>query len=141
MIDRIDSYLRDGGPKELGLIQGTKSVSPDEWFFKAHFHQDPVWPGSLGLESFLQLLRFIANELWPKAGNGESSMFGLFPVKHSWTYRGQVLPSEREVSVQAVVTRIDNERRMLQADGYLSLRERVIYHMKDFAVGWSRKFR
>ena len=60
MIDRIDGFVRDGGPHGLGFIQGSKPVDPADWFFKAHFHQDPVWPGSLGLESFLQLLKVVA---------------------------------------------------------------------------------
>src|SRR5918993_1511529 len=50
MMDEIVSFVPDGGPKGIGFIEGRKKVRPDEWFFKAHFHQDPVWPGSLGLE-------------------------------------------------------------------------------------------
>jgi 3-hydroxymyristoyl/3-hydroxydecanoyl-(acyl carrier protein) dehydratase len=37
-------------------VIGRIAVDPSFWFFKAHFFQDPVWPGSLGLESFLQLV-------------------------------------------------------------------------------------
>ena len=36
-------------------MQGGMAVDPSAWFFKAHFYQDPVIPGSLGLESLLQL--------------------------------------------------------------------------------------
>ncbi|MEE8286734.1 MAG: hypothetical protein V3R72_08565, partial [Gammaproteobacteria bacterium] len=39
-------------------------VRPDFWFFDAHFLEDPVWPGSLGLEAFLQLMKVAANERW-----------------------------------------------------------------------------
>jgi hypothetical protein len=56
MIDRIDLFLPAAGPSRLGYLKGSKNVNPDEWFFRAHFHQDPVWPGSLGLESCVQLL-------------------------------------------------------------------------------------
>nr|WP_279384384.1 hypothetical protein [Geotalea toluenoxydans] len=48
MIDHIDLFVPDGGPKGLGYVKGIKEVDPDEWFFKAHFYQDPVTPGSLG---------------------------------------------------------------------------------------------
>ena len=65
MIDRIERFVPDGGPHGLGFIAGSKQVRPDEWFFKAHFYQDPVWPGSLGLEAFLQLLKVAAVERWP----------------------------------------------------------------------------
>src|SRR5207244_12318386 len=64
MVDRIDLYLPQGGPHGLGLILGSKDVNPEEWFFKAHFYQDPVWPGSLGLEALVQLLKAVAAERW-----------------------------------------------------------------------------
>ena len=41
---------------------GGRSGRPSEWFFAAHFYQDPVCPGSLGLESFQQLLKVVASE-------------------------------------------------------------------------------
>src|SRR5262249_41671393 len=60
MVDRIDAYIPDGGQYGLGLVIGKIAVDPEFWFFQAHFYQDPVWPGSLGLESFLQLLKYAA---------------------------------------------------------------------------------
>ena len=64
MVDRVTAFIPDGGSKGLGLVVGTIAVDPEFWFFQAHFYQDPVVPGSLGLESLLQLLKFIANERW-----------------------------------------------------------------------------
>ena len=98
MIDRITCWIPDGGPKGLGYIRATRRVDPDEWFFKAHFHQDPVVPGSLGLESFLQLLRFVAAERWGETGACETVATG---ERHEWIYRGQVIPADREVTVEA----------------------------------------
>ena len=66
MIDTIDAMLPEGGPRALGFIKGSSRVDPAAWFFRAHFHQDPVWPGSLGLESFLQLLKVFATRQWPE---------------------------------------------------------------------------
>jgi 3-hydroxymyristoyl/3-hydroxydecanoyl-(acyl carrier protein) dehydratase len=130
MIDRIDCWLPNGGPHELGFIRGSKDVDPAEWFFHAHFHQDPVWPGSLGLEAFLQLLQVAAARKWGISSKRESPSVG---VEHRWTYRGQVLPSDRRVTVQAEITRIDNTAHALLADGWLLVDDRVIYQMKDFA--------
>src|SRR6185503_17164053 len=130
MLDRITSWIPDGGPKGLGYIRATRRVSPDEWFFKAHFHQDPVVPGSLGLESFLHLLRFIAAERW-----GESLCETVATgERHEWIYRGQVIPADCEVTVEAIITAVDEKRRLLRADGYLSVDGRVIYGMKDFTL-------
>jgi len=130
LLDRISSWIPDGGPKGLGFIRATRRVSPDEWFFKAHFHQDPVVPGSLGLESFLQLLRFMAAERW---GNGPCETVAT-NERHEWVYRGQVIPVDREVTVEAVVTEVDEARHLIRADGYLSVDGRVIYGMKDFTL-------
>ena len=72
MIDRVEAFVPDGGPNGLGFLQGAKTVDPSEWFFKAHFYQDPVIPGSLGLESLLQLLKVAAVERW---GGGPRTRF------------------------------------------------------------------
>ena len=133
MVDRIDGYLPDGGAKGLGLVQGRIKVDPEFWFFKAHFFQDPVWPGSLGVESFLQLLKYAAWKRW-----GEPAADGWQTVaphrKHAWTYRGQVLPTDGEVVVVLEITVADDAERRLTADGFLTVDGRVIYQMTGFTL-------
>ena len=53
---------------------------------------------------------------------------------HRWLYRGQVLPTNRQVSVEAAVTAADDDRQILQADGYLSVDGLIIYQMNDFTL-------
>ena len=72
----------------------------------------------------------MAHERW---GEGPFESFAT-NEKHEWVYRGQVIPADREVTVEAVVTEVDDARRMLRADGYLSVDGRVIYGMKEFAL-------
>ncbi|MGK2905402.1 MAG: hypothetical protein ACSLFH_03535, partial [Desulfuromonadales bacterium] len=133
MIDDIELFVADGGPTGLGFIRGSKIVDPGEWFFKAHFYQDPVCPGSLGLESFLQLLKVVAVKRWR---GGAERVFETVALgeKHSWNYRGQIIPSNDKVMVEAVVTSVDDEKKLLKANGYLSVDGKVIYQMKDFTV-------
>ncbi|CAN5297000.1 hypothetical protein BH11PLA2_BH11PLA2_40630 [soil metagenome] len=133
MVDRIDGYLPHGGVAGLGLIQGRIAVDQDFWFFKAHFYQDPVWPGSLGLESFLQLLKYVA---WKKFGEPTNEGWQTVALQspHQWTYRGQVLPSDREVTVVLEVTAEDRAHRKLTANGYLVVDGRIIYQMTDFTL-------
>ena len=133
MVDQITDLSLTGGPHGLGWVRGRKVVNPEEWFFKAHFYQDPVWPGSLGVEAFLQLLQAVIARRWPRdARNGfETCALGR---PHQWIYRGQVIPANREVMVEAMVTEVDEEKRLIKADGFLSVDGLTIYQMKDFAV-------
>lgn len=133
MVDRIESYIADGGPAGLGYLKGIKQVDPDEWFFKAHFYEDPVTPGSLGLESFQQLLKFAAVERW---GWQEGSVLSSVALhqKHSWLYRGQVVPTNKQVQVIAWVTAVDDHQQLMTASGFLSVDGKLIYQMIDFTV-------
>ncbi|HUV50995.1 MAG TPA: beta-ketoacyl synthase N-terminal-like domain-containing protein [Anaerolineae bacterium] len=132
MIDKIDLYLPDGGPKGLGFIRGIKDVDPDEWFFKAHFYQDPVWPGSLGVEAFLQLIKFMALKRWKHLSNTHN--FELIIQKpHNWTYRGQVIPVNKKIEVEAMITGIqDVPVPGIVANGFLKVDGLYIYEMKNF---------
>jgi acyl transferase domain-containing protein/3-hydroxymyristoyl/3-hydroxydecanoyl-(acyl carrier protein) dehydratase len=135
MIDRVEMFVPDGGPNRLGFIRGIKRVDPEEWFFKAHFFQDPVCPGSLGLESFLQLLKVVLAEHFEVIPGGRMEAIAVGHA-HEWVYRGQILPSDNLVTVEAVITAIDLENRLVRADGYLSVDGRIIYGMKEFTAAW-----
>lgn len=132
MIDRIETYVRTGGPQGLGFIRGVKQVRPDEWFFKAHFYQDPVWPGSLGIESFLQLIKFVAIDRWEHLV--DSHRFELITGEpHNWIYRGQVIPENKTVEVEAVITKMMNTPvPTLYANGFLKVDGLYIYQMENF---------
>jgi len=134
MIDRITLFDPEGGPAGLGFISGTADVRPDAWFFKAHFYQDPVWPGSLGLESFLQLLKVVACHHWGDDPQTVVFMPMIAAHEHTWTYRGQIIPTDNLVTVQAVIKEINNMEKILRADGFLSVDGRIIYQMKDFTL-------
>lgn len=133
MIDQIELFVADGGPAGLGYIRGIKNVEPEEWFFKAHFYQDPVTPGSLGLESFLQLLKYVAVQRWGWH-TGETVAVIALESRHKWLYRGQVVPTNSKVTVQAWVTSVDAGEKTITADGFLSVDGKVIYQMNDFTV-------
>jgi PfaB family protein len=136
MLDSIDLFIPDGGPDGLGFVRGSKKVNPQDWFFKAHFYQDPVIPGSLGLESFLQLLKAVAIDRWQNRLEGQNCHFQPFTInqKHVWSYRGQVIPSDDLVTVDACITAIDDKNFTIVADGFLSVDGRIIYSMKDFSI-------
>ncbi|MEE8430876.1 MAG: hypothetical protein V3S16_06485 [Candidatus Desulfatibia sp.] len=132
MIDTIEIYAAQGGPEKLGFIRATKQVNPEEWFFKAHFYQDPVCPGSLGIESFLQLVKFMALDRWKElAGSHRFELISDDP--HNWTYRGQVVPENKKVEVEATVTKIiDSPFPGIYANGFLKVDGLYIYQMENF---------
>jgi len=134
MIDRIDAYLPETDEDGLAYIRGTKQVNSKEWFFNAHFYQDPVCPGSLGLESFLQLMKYVAINRWPHLA--ASHRFRLKEGRrHNWTYRGQVIPTNRTVAVEARITSaVEGRSPLLRADGLLSVDGLPIYKMADFEL-------
>jgi PfaB family protein len=133
MIDAIDCFNPTGGPHGLGYIRGYKIVDPAEWFFKAHFFQDPVCPGSLGVESFLQLLKYVAMQRWPQ--HARSHRFEMLCDSHEWQYRGQIIPSNRKVVVDAVITRVEEgDAPLLMADGWLQVDHLYIYRMSRFGL-------
>ena len=139
MIDRIECYLRDGGPHGLGYIRAVKAVRPQEWFFNAHFFQDPVCPGSLGIESFLQLIKFAALDRWKDLA-GSHRFETMTEISHGWTYRGQIIPENRLIEVEAVVTRIeDGPRPFMLAHGLLTVDGLAIYEMTDFGIRLTEK--
>ncbi len=55
-------------------------------------------------------------------------------MKHSWIYRGQVIPSNDLVTVEASISFIDDDNHLIRADGFLTVDGRVIYQMNDFTL-------
>jgi len=136
MLDRIEAFLPDGGSHGLGWIRGTKDVDPTDWFFDAHFFQDPVIPGSLGLEGFLQLLRHVAVQRWGDRPGTWRLQPVAVGVEHTWCYRGQVVPTNSTETVEASITAIDDDAvsPSLTANGFLRVDGRIIYEMTGFVL-------
>ncbi|MGU3422982.1 beta-ketoacyl synthase N-terminal-like domain-containing protein [Methylobacterium sp. D54C] len=105
MSDRITGYWPDGGAEQLGAIRAEKDVRSSDWFFKAHFYQDPVQPGSLGVEAILQSIQALML-LGGMAEGFASPRFEPLTVGEQmpWHYRGQVTPERGTVVIEFEVT-------------------------------------
>ncbi|MEC7985235.1 MAG: beta-hydroxydecanoyl-ACP dehydratase, partial [Myxococcota bacterium] len=102
MLDRITAMDLD---RENPFLRGEKTVDPSEWFFKAHFFQDPVQPGSLGIEAMIQLLQFYMLHVGMHTDMKEPRFQPLATEKEMvWKYRGQVLPENRLISTTMEIT-------------------------------------
>lgn len=112
MIDRVVHWDPVGGKDGLGCLRAEKDIDAGEWFFKAHFYQDPVQPGSLGIEAMLQALQF--HMLEAKMHEGMMSpRFEAIAVDlpHVWKYRGQVVPEATLVSTTLEVVEVGRDAR------------------------------
>jgi acyl transferase domain-containing protein/3-hydroxymyristoyl/3-hydroxydecanoyl-(acyl carrier protein) dehydratase len=137
MIDRVTGYWPDGGTAGLGRLRSEQSVDPSAWYFKAHFYQDPVQPGSLGIEAMLQLLQFyvlernlhegISHPLFEPIASGR-------PI--GWKYRGQVVPGNGRVRIELEVVEVGRDEHgvVVVADAWLWVDELRIYHARGLAV-------
>ncbi|MEB3222562.1 MAG: beta-ketoacyl synthase N-terminal-like domain-containing protein [Candidatus Sericytochromatia bacterium] len=105
LLDRVTGWWPDGGKAGLGRARAEKDVDPGHWYFQAHFFQDPVQPGSLGIEAMLQLLQMAMVEKGLAAGIRNPRFEPVATgVPMTWKYRGQVVPSARVVVVEVELT-------------------------------------
>jgi acyl transferase domain-containing protein/3-hydroxymyristoyl/3-hydroxydecanoyl-(acyl carrier protein) dehydratase len=137
MLDRIIGWDPNGGAAGLGRIKAEKDVKPGEWFFKAHFFQDPVQPGSLGVESLLQLLQ--THMLLARFAEGmKNPRFEpiLFGSRLMWKYRGQVLPTDRKISLLVEIVEISRSpaRISAEATGSLWVDGKKIYEVQRLGM-------
>ena len=137
MIQRVTAFDPAGGRAGLGWLRAEKDVDPDEWFFKAHFFQDPVQPGSLGLEALLQLLQFFMLETGLAEGIAQARFEPIALGRPmSWKYRGQVLPESRRIVTEIEVGEIGRDERgaYALAQGWLWVDGVRVYHAADLAM-------
>jgi 3-hydroxymyristoyl/3-hydroxydecanoyl-(acyl carrier protein) dehydratase len=100
-IDRITGFSPAGGRKKLGLICAEKMVDPKDWCFKSHFFQDPVQPGSLGLEGILQTVQAMMLLKGLDAGIDNPQFEPVLLGKGiEWHYRGQVTPENQKIYIE-----------------------------------------
>lgn len=112
MLDRIDGYWPGAGKAGLGQLRAVKDIDHSAWFFKAHFFQDPVQPGSLGLEAMLQALQFHMLHTGMDRGICQPRFEPIALARnHRWKYRGQVLPKHHTVHTTLEITEVGADER------------------------------
>lgn len=128
---------KDGGQHGKGYIHATRFMKPYDWFFTCHFYQDPVMPGSLGVEAILQAMQVFA--LQQDLGKDfESPRFVQLPNhKTVWKYRGQILHNVKEMHLEVHIKTIERRGKQLAiiADAYLWNGKMRIYQVTDLALG------
>ena len=136
MLERLVEWAPAGGAHGLGRLVGEMDVDPGAWFFRAHFYQDPVQPGSLGLEAMAELVReSIVRRHGPGRGPGVAWQ-SLAPEGLSWQYRGQVVGTNRRVvvAVEISASGVDERGPYAYGDGTLWVDGLCIYRARRVGV-------
>jgi acyl transferase domain-containing protein/3-hydroxymyristoyl/3-hydroxydecanoyl-(acyl carrier protein) dehydratase len=122
MLDRIDGFWPGAGAAGLGQLRAVKHIDCGEWFFKAHFFQDPVQPGSLGIEAMIQALQFYMLHTGMDRGLAKARFEPIALERpHRWKYRGQVLPRHRRVHTTLEIVETGRDARGVYALANASL--------------------
>lgn len=137
MVDRIRGYWPQGSKAGLGRVVAERDVDYSDWYFRAHFFQDPVQPGSLGVEALVQVLG------WAMEAAGLTAGFQrprLEPIANQaaikWRYRGQVLPHNKLVLIEVEVLEQSRDAAgvLAVAEGWVWIDGMRIYHAPQFSL-------
>jgi len=125
------------GKHGKGYVHATKFVKTYDWFFTCHFYQDPVMPGSLGVESILQAMQVFALQQDVGKDFKSPKFVQLANHKTVWKYRGQILKPVKEMHLEVHIKSIEKQGDTLAliADAYLWNTNMRIYQVTDISLG------
>lgn len=136
LLDNL-KVVKDGGEYGKGYIHASKKVKTYDWFFTCHFYQDPVMPGSLGVEAILQAMQTFA--LQQDLGKDFKSPKFVQLDNHTtnWKYRGQILLGVEDMHCEVHFKTIEKrgDKLAIIGDAYLWNGDTRIYQVTDLALG------
>lgn len=122
-----------GGKHKRGYLYLADDLPENAWFYQAHFYQDPVMPGSLGVETMARSL-MVAAPYWhvPRGLSWRIKSGSRF----YWKYRGQITPETSKLSIDLHLKSITRAATGWEicADGYLWKDARRIYQVEDLCL-------
>ncbi|WOT06091.1 beta-ketoacyl synthase N-terminal-like domain-containing protein [Shewanella youngdeokensis] len=133
-IDTVE-IVENGGTAGLGYLYAERTINPSDWFFQFHFHQDPVMPGSLGVEAIIETMQTYAISQDLGAGFNNPK-FGQILSNIKWKYRGQITPLNKQMSMDVSITSItdSNGKKIITGNASLSKDGLRIYEVFDIAI-------
>ena len=124
----------EGGERGLGRVVGRRFVDNQDWYYPCHFHDDPVMPGSLGIEAALQALRALA-EGTPHRSISEKVEWPL-DSEWKWEFRGEVRPGTNELTVLVEVLEKTEVGQQIEwvAEAIVAREEKRIYRLPRISL-------
>ncbi len=125
------------GEHQEGYVYGYRHNTPQDWFYACHFREDPVMPGSLGVEAIIQAMKVFARQ---QSKNAAAANL-VAGQKMNWRYRGQVLQSHRQMQVEVHFHKTQHIGKTKQFTGDASLwaDDSRIYEIQNMAIAIEEK--
>ncbi len=127
---------KDSGEHGKGYIYASKEVRTYDWFFTCHFYQDPVMPGSLGVEAILQAMQtFVLQQ-----GLAKDMVNPRFEQLQNhttvWKYRGQILLDVKMMQLEVHIKSVEKNgsELIVIGDAYLWRDGMRIYQLTDIGL-------
>jgi 3-hydroxymyristoyl/3-hydroxydecanoyl-(acyl carrier protein) dehydratase len=126
-----------GGNQQEGYIYANRQNNPTDWFYRCHFKEDPVMPGSLGIEAILQSMQIFAREQ-TKTPVYVDQVTGQ---KMNWSYRGQVLQHHRQMQVEVHFHKTEQRgtKKIFSGNASLWADDSRIYEVRNLALAFEEK--
>jgi 3-hydroxymyristoyl/3-hydroxydecanoyl-(acyl carrier protein) dehydratase len=130
----IDGVVIDGGAGEHreGYVYASRRNLPEDWFYACHFREDPVMPGSLGIEAIFQAMKVFARQ----QSNSTAAAGLVTGQKMNWSYRGQVLQRHRQMQLEVHFkkSRRTGNTTHFSGDASLWADDARIYEVRNLAI-------
>jgi 3-hydroxymyristoyl/3-hydroxydecanoyl-(acyl carrier protein) dehydratase len=106
LLDRVLRLEAAGGPWGRGYLLAEADVSPDDWFFDGHFHNDPCMPGTLMFDVCTQAMAFYMAALGMTLDHDGWRFEPAPGSQYAMRCRGQVTPTSRLVTYELFVEEV-----------------------------------
>jgi 3-hydroxymyristoyl/3-hydroxydecanoyl-(acyl carrier protein) dehydratase len=135
----LDGVVIDigAGDHQEGYVYANRRNTPQDWFYACHFHEDPVMPGSLGIEAILQAMKIFAQQQ-SKERVAPDQVIGQ---KMNWSYRGQVLQHNQQMQVEVHFHKMQRigKTSLFTGDASLWADDSRIYEVRNMAIAIEEK--
>jgi len=131
LLDNVVSKNGAGNHQE-GYVYANRSNTPQDWFYACHFYEDPVMPGSLGVEAIFQAMKLFSLQ----HSNNTAVVDLVVGRKMDWSYRGQVLQHHRQMQVEVHFHKIQpmGRTKLYTGDASLWADDSRIYEVRNMAI-------